>query len=258
MEFSLLEAEPHHWPLHAALFDDGQWTVEFTRSVQSTLQGTLAGIVWRSRQASKLFVEETGDLVSNIIAEVTKMGAGSDIIVLVEEAVKYIVQWNTLVQRADESNSIDLGLARLPVAPESADIGLKHDNKHISAFQHGVAGAVLVDTIFWLLDGKAEHAVELPPRHPLYATNPIPAYIEHKHIAHVCHRLGSWEYHIVKSEDVEARQKASTPAVDVSKMKVSAALQVLCTSRATWQWGKILRNAAAVAMGLRLLHQPVS
>ncbi|KAF9505516.1 hypothetical protein BS47DRAFT_534733 [Hydnum rufescens UP504] len=254
LDLSIIDTVPHAWPLYAGKFGDASWTIEFQRSPTSVLRRTLSGVTWRWPRTSEWFQCVPDQMEAAVISEASKLGAGEDLRVIMTTSANHFAQWEILAMKADETNAVDFGLASLPVSPEPSASGLKYNTKFSGAFHQAMAGIFILDTMFWLLDDHPQRS-NLPKPHPLYSLNSVPPEFHSKHLGRVCHRLSRWEDHVIASTHL-VDQKHSPQTPDVANLRISEALKVLSATPSSWRWGKVLRNMATVAMGLRMFHQP--
>jgi hypothetical protein len=251
MDLQLADDNLHAWAI--GRLPEDHWNVVFTTSPESTMSGTLAGVVWRSGLVSSWLAQPASKFVDHVLSGASGLGLEEAAGQLVKMAAQHVKTWMEAVREADEKNAVDIGIAPLPTTwtllnggdpktryrPGSVDTGLFH----------GAMNSLLVlDFVFWS-SGSQDSERTLPAVHQLYRTPGDP---DIGLLPDLCRRLYRWEDHIITKADITS--KAISRPIIMSDMNVADALLMLYRDSPTWKWGKVRRNMIALAIGIRLVY----
>jgi hypothetical protein len=212
------------------------------------LTSSLKGVCFRSTLTSKLLNLASDHIVTAVMEKAIELNAAEDVLKTLGEASKDIKTWLALVQ-TPETEDRDFGLGLSPPPKYMAELSRRLDTNSSAAFHSAIKGLMTIDVIFWMLQQKPL-PTNLTQKHPLYNTPELSHDEDKKSTSHMCLKAWEWESFIVNVKDLEAK----SPQMDLDEISgepLDDSLTKLCNATLSWNWGKILRNLASIAMGFK-------
>ncbi|KAF9520453.1 hypothetical protein BS47DRAFT_1387099 [Hydnum rufescens UP504] len=227
-----------------------QDTSTYTRLPSSVLTGSLAGVSWRWKHSHEWLHYSPKDLEHQVHAKVQALGGSPSIASILSAAAQRITTWMVLVSKCpDATVARDLGL--IPILPEVGSSIARPVSQATTAFVTATTNLLLMDIIFWYLD-SCPIPPNLPPIHSIYAGAPVgESRNAQKLPPNVCSRLQSWEQAIIPSAQI--RTIALSVYQDIGSGLGNGLAYIIEHTSGQANWGKVLCNIAAAALGIRLL-----
>jgi hypothetical protein len=248
----------HPWASESdSVTDQLYQNATYTNNPRSVLVGSLASVFWRWPETPSWLYPSQTTLVDAVIKRASDFGAHSMLITILSNAAGSIQSWMEDVKACNTSaQAIDLGLISTPSYYLPSTI--RRDSKGTISFLHATRSLLLMDIIFWYLDSTPASS-HILPQHPIY-NNPFVddgVMDSMKSTAFICSRLSNWEDNIVQSKDLEI-QNNSPGFESMSTMGIDQGLvHIIENASKSASWGKVVRNIAAAALGIRLIIAPV-
>jgi hypothetical protein len=263
MDMNIINEATHIWPLAAGplLLSESEANI-IHKTAAETLTGSLAGITWRSPHVHKWLLCKPEELEAHVAAQVSNLGAISEpMLSAMRVAARHVANWldevctfKDQIGTLDQSLKpmVDLGLKPMSRQGTVKTSMFRPESNFTNLFHLAITSLQFLDSFFWVHNPASFVSSET---HPIYSIATLE--VAENHTAQLCRRLYRWEDCIISPTEADRQPTASNQRVEVMGLGVSKALLHLCGMGASWQWGKVLKNCGALAMGLRLLYGAV-